>query len=112
MNASDIRKEMANLGWQSTDRMTKEGWGDKVGYSIWFERWDWHEHKLLGNKACYHSHGYVFDGVDRIVHRASEIAKRAWTMDSEFPPDQLIHGELQEGLMKDTVLQLRHKQIS
>jgi len=41
--AMHIRAAMAAEGWQSQDRITKQGWGGETyGYQIWFSRWDWH----------------------------------------------------------------------
>lgn len=95
-----LRIEMAEKGWHTEDRLTTEGWGNTVGYSIWFSRWDWHGKRLHGNRACYHAHGYVSDGVDKIVERAAGLAKSAWEIFPSFPPDQLADGSLRESVFK------------
>ena len=93
-----IRRAMAQKGWQSEDRLTMEGWGKNVGYSIWFSRWNWHGKRLYGNKACYHASGYVSEGIEKIVERAAEKAKLAWRAFPSFPPDQLANGKLRESV--------------
>ena len=89
---------MAQKGWQSEDRLTMDGWGKNVGYSIWFSRWTWHGKRLLGNKACYHASGYVSEGIENNVVRAAEKAKLAWRAFPNFPPDQLANGKLRESV--------------
>lgn len=76
-----IRREMAELGWDSEDRMTDTGWGGKVGYSIWFFRYDWHEHDFRecgGFKTCFHGHTENLDKIDQAVKETAERAKMAW----------------------------------
>lgn len=86
-----LRAEMMAEGWSSEDRLTKMGWGATPGYSIWFERWDWHGQKtliLVGSKACYHAHTPSLDHILDTVREAAERARRAWRDFPDCPPDQ------------------------
>jgi hypothetical protein len=100
-DAMSIRLEMAADGWYSEDRLSDIGWGKgKPGYSIWFERYDWHgQHtlKINGKKACYHSHTPDLTKIDEVTQRAAERARRAWRDFSDVPPEQGLQGELSPG---------------
>lgn len=41
-----IKLSMAKLGWNIEERISDDGWGDSIGYRIWFKRWDWHGKEL------------------------------------------------------------------
>ncbi len=93
VSANNIRLAMSATGWRSHDQITDQGWGDKVGYSIWFERWDWHG-KKTGNKACYHAHTDDLSKIDETTQKAAEIARRAWAEFPEKAPSILVDGTL------------------
>jgi hypothetical protein len=100
MDAMQIRQSMAAKGWASEDRLTKQGWGDKVGYSIWFSRYDWHGKRalvLVGNKACYHAHTSDLSRIDEAVARAADRADTAWEHFPDRPPEQGADGSLTPG---------------
>jgi hypothetical protein len=67
-----LRLEMQKLGWDSNDRITWMGWGDKnehpYGYSVWFERWDKHVHYNL------HAHIKDCEKAPLAVARAALLA--------------------------------------
>ena len=47
-----IKLSMAKLGWNIEEIISDDGWGDSIGYRIWFKRWDWHGKEtltLIGN---------------------------------------------------------------
>lgn len=93
----DIRLAMAKLGWRSEDKLTDQGWGGKFGYSIWFERYDWHGKRTLvqvGSAACYHAHSSNLDDVAATVQRAADLAIKAWNDFPECPPSQGLGNEL------------------
>lgn len=48
----EVRKLMAAKGWESQDRITQSGWGEKVGFSIWFKKW----YPKMGFPFCGHAH--------------------------------------------------------
>lgn len=93
-----LRAEMQAEGWGSEDRITKMGWGDFFGYSIWFERWDWHGVRtavLIGTKACYHAHTPDPSKAIKAVRKAAELARVAYAMYKEAPPQQMADDSLQ-----------------
>ena len=52
--AMALRISMENMGWHSEDRLTKSGWAEGAGYSIWFTRWkDW-DHRPH-DRASFHA---------------------------------------------------------
>jgi hypothetical protein len=95
-----IRLAMTAEGWMSEDRITDMGWGHGViGYSIWFERWDWHGNRamaLTGNKACFHAHCGSIEPAAMLdtTRKAAALARRAWVEFPDAPPVQLVDGTL------------------
>lgn len=88
-----VRTKMAQEGWYSEDRITNQGWAGKVGYSIWFKRYDWHGKKamvLTGSAATYHAHTDDLTKIDDTVRKAAELAKRAYEF-IECPPIQVYN---------------------
>jgi hypothetical protein len=97
MDAMQTRQQMAEKGWSSEDRLTSQGWGDKIGFSIWFSRYDWHGKRtlpLVGSKACYHAHTGDLAKIDEAVSRAAARANDAWEQFKDVPPEQGPDGEL------------------
>jgi hypothetical protein len=99
-SALQIRKEMTLEGWASEDRMTDMGWGcdGKYGYSIWFERWNWHGKSTT--KVCFHSSTSDLDAITDCVERGAELARRAW---KEFP-DSVPRQDLGSKLVVDELM--------
>lgn len=96
-----IRIAMAEEGWTSHDDLTEAGWGGEFGYSIWFERWDWHGAlliKITGEKACYHAHRKGLDRQEMLeaTEEAAALARKAWVLFAceGAPPVQTVHGFL------------------
>lgn len=80
-NSIEIRKIMTSYGWSSNDKFTQIGWGDKFGYSIWFERHDWHgknTYSLTGNKVCFHRHINDLSEIDNITRECAIQALKAY----------------------------------
>lgn len=71
-----LRVEMANEGWHSQDRLSKMGWGGRVGYSVWFERWDWHGRRIGG--VVFHAHTPDLAQMLRAAQHAAALARKAW----------------------------------
>jgi hypothetical protein len=95
-----LRLELAAEGWASEDRLTRDGWSDGFGYSIWFRRYDWHglsTHTLTGNCAIYHWHVSDPTRALEAVTKAAEIARRAWAEFPQGPPALGVRGELTPG---------------
>lgn len=87
-SAEEIRIYMSTIGWMSEDRLSNLGWGNKVGYSIWFWRWDWHNVKL-GNKVCFHYHTDDLSKIDEVVAKTAIKALKAWQQFPDKVPGQL-----------------------
>jgi hypothetical protein len=82
-------------GWTSEDQLTTNGWGSGLGYSIWFNRWDWHGKKLTAFRATYHAHGLASEGIMRVAEKAASLAREAWAKFPDEPPNQMAHYVLQ-----------------
>lgn len=93
-----LRLEMWAEGWESDDKLTTQGWGSGLGYSIWFTRWDWHGKKLPAFRASYHAHGLVSDGIMPVAEKAAALAREAWAKFPDEPPNQLPGYSLANGL--------------
>lgn len=96
MTPTQIRAYMTALGWNSDDRMTDMGWGKgKYGYSVWFERWEWHGKHA--DKANYGAHiGSVSEyDIKKTIIKAAEQALEAWALftDPGRPPNVNAYGE-------------------
>lgn len=100
-----IRLRMAALGWISEDRITWMGWGldGTYGYSIWFERWDWHG-KVM-DRISFGGSTKDFSEIDAVTKRAADLALRAWR---EFPNsvpravnDTLVRDEMVSGFWQN-----------
>lgn len=85
-----IKLSMAKLGWNIEERISDDGWGDSIGYRIWFKRWDWHEKEtltLIGNKVCFTgatSDAFDYEAVLNIVYKTAKKTRKAW---HDFPRD-------------------------
>ena len=72
-----LRQEMAAEGWHSHDRLTEHGWGKgNLGYSVWFERWNWHGRHC--DSLCFHAHTDDLSRIGEAVQHAANLARRAW----------------------------------
>ena len=92
---NQIRIEMSKLGWISEDKLSWMGWGngEKYGYSIWFERWDWHGVQL-GNSVSFGCHDSDLTKMDECVRKAAKTTLKAW---DDFPskiPTVLANGKV------------------
>lgn len=95
----ELRLQMAAEGWESEDRITNAGWRDGMGFSIWFQRWDWHGQqtiKLTGSQACYHAHTPTLtpEAMLRSMREAAARARQAYANFEEYPPQQMADGTL------------------
>lgn len=85
-----IKLSMAKLGWNIEERISDDGWGDSIGYRIWFKRWDWHGKEtltLIGNKVRFTgatSDAFDYEAVLNIVYKTAKKARKAW---HDFPRD-------------------------
>ncbi len=103
VDAYALRVEMTKLGWSSEDRITTFGWGKKgdyevFGYSIWFERYDWHGNRC--DRATFHAHTDDLSRIPEAVLEAAERAKQAWEQFPDGPPRQLADNTLSDAYDK------------
>lgn len=90
-NSMEIRLLMKEQGWDSKDRLTEIGWGGKYGYSIWFEKWEWHGRstlKLTGDKVCFHRHTDDLTEIDAITSICAEQCIKAYEDFTDSIPTQ------------------------
>lgn len=107
MSAMEIRLIMKNNGWNSEDRLTKVGWANGFGYSIWFERWDWHNVKV--NKVCIHSHTGNLNEIDKITYETAVRCLIAWNDFIDSVPQQVADGSLEENIISTPFFRSRKK---
>lgn len=93
MTGAEIRKAMIELGWHSHDSYSTFGWS-KWGYSVWFERWDWHRER--GFNPCFHSHTDNPDKIEIAIKAAAQKALNAWDNFKDAVPVQLANGSVGE----------------
>lgn len=92
MTVIEIRLHMAKLGWQSNDRLTDIGSKDGYTYSIWFERWDWHNIRV--GRICIHSHTANLKDINDVVYGVAKKACDAYNTFTNSIPTQLVDGSL------------------
>jgi hypothetical protein len=98
VTAIEVRVKMAAMGWQSKDSIGAHGWSNnKYGYSIWFERWDWHGARR--DKITFVRTTPDLDKIDEETLRCAEVALLAWETfsDPDAKPYVDVHGELRNG---------------
>lgn len=79
----ELRIEMAKLGWDSDDRLTKFGWGLKGerGYTAMFDRWDWHGVRLgspVSFSASVSPSNLSPESIEEAWKRVAAKAQSAW----------------------------------
>jgi len=99
-SAYEVRLILGDFGWHSDDRMTEFGWSAGIGYSVWFDRWNWHG-KSCDKAYFFSSHppkGLSVESIDRTVKRAAVLAVQTWFQFQEpgNPPHLDANGELRE----------------
>jgi hypothetical protein len=100
-----LQLEMTSLGWDVETKISNEGWGDSVGYSIWFRRGDWHgklTYTIIGDDVVFmgtYANAADYNGVLRMVKRIVERAKKAWNDFPDSIPCQNVKGEVKQAVM-------------
>jgi hypothetical protein len=97
-SAMQVRLRMTALGWHSEDRLSDIGWGAKVGYTIWFKRWDWHGNSKRGAAVTFNRGTSDLTKIDEIVLECSKVALVAWDkyQDPMDLPYEDVNGNLVE----------------
>lgn len=87
-----LRAAMKEEGWNSHDRLTDMGWGKgNVGYSVWFERWNWHGRHV--DSIVFHAHTNDLSRIAEATAHAASLARRAWVkFDRDHCPRQSNDG--------------------
>lgn len=87
-----LRIAMRAEGWNSTDRLTDMGWGKgNAGYSVWFERWDWHGRHV--DSITLHAHTNDLSRIAEATGHAAALAREAWAkFDHDHCPRQSNDG--------------------
>ena len=100
-----IKQEMASQGWNIEEKISKEGWHGKTGYTIWFKRSDWHgklTYSLTGHQVVFvgmTENAFAYDSVVEVVRNTAEKAKKAWNDFPDSIPFQNAKGEILEDVM-------------
>lgn len=98
----DIRLLMKDKGWESRDMLSTNGWINGYGYSIWFERYDWHERNafgLTGHQVCFHRHTNNLSEIDNITKICAEQALKAYEDYTDCIPFQNAYNEIAKDIM-------------
>jgi hypothetical protein len=102
LNAMEIRLKMKEQGWDSKDQISESGWKYGYGYSIWFERWDWHGRNTLmltGHQVCFHRHTNDLNRIDETARLSAEQALSAYNEFTKSVPHLNANGEISEDLI-------------
>lgn len=100
-----IKQEMASLGWDIEEKISDEGWGGNIGYTIWFKRSDWHgkyTYSLTGQQVVFIGISEDINNYEAIlktVKNTAEKAKKAWTDFPDAVPCQNARGEVVKDYM-------------
>ena len=97
MDVNDLRIKMMERGWTSHDKLTHLGWGNRYGYSFWFERFDWHGHNGFG--VVFHFHTTDMDYIDGGIKNTARVALTAWNEFTSSVPAQMADGSVQTNAM-------------
>ncbi|WP_061342320.1 hypothetical protein [Clostridium botulinum] len=98
----EIRLIMKEQGWNSEDRLSDVGWGGKVGYSIWFRRYNWHGRNtisLTGHGVCFHRHTSNLGQIDHITRICAEQCLKAYKDYTDCIPYQNVYNETTKDIM-------------
>jgi len=101
MNTTELKLQMAQQGWNCEDRLSAFGWGKHRGYTVWFERWDWHGRTIdratyMASAAPSEQGTPSAEQIHKAVEKAMSLALRAWSQYTEpgCAPIVLANGEL------------------
>jgi hypothetical protein len=88
MKSMEIRILMKNFGWESKDSITQTAWKNGYCFSVWFERWDWHD--ISVGEVCLHTHSNNLDEMDIITYNLAKKALKACNFINEKEKDYEI----------------------
>ena len=93
-NIHKLKMQLANEGWNVEDKITSQGWGDSIGYSVWVKRWDWH-----GRAIDVQFNRHVSDAgneaeVEKALQELLSITREAWNKFPDSIPEECGKGTL------------------
>lgn len=92
MLAMQVRLIMKENGWDSEDSLSKTGWVNGFGYSIWFKRWDWHDVNI--GEVCIHAHTDNLTKINKITYDTAVKCLNAWEDFTDSVPHQMADNSL------------------
>ena len=93
-NIHRLKMQLANEGWQVEDRITSDGWGDSIGYSVWAKRWDWHGRAIDVQFNRHVSSAENEAEVEKALHELLSITREAWRKFPDSVPEECGKGTL------------------
>lgn len=93
-NIHKLKMQLVNEGWEVEDRITSDGWGDSIGYSVWAKRWDWH-----GRAIDVQFNRHVSDAgneaeVEKALQELLSLTREAWNKFPDSVPEECGKGTL------------------
>lgn len=93
-NIHNLKMQLVNEGWTVEEKITSQGWGDFIGYSVWAKRWDWH-----GRAIDVQFNRHVSDArneaeVKNALQELLSITREAWVKFPDSIPEECGKGTL------------------
>lgn len=93
-NIHRLKMQLANEGWQIEDRITSDGWGDSIGYSVWAKRWDWHGRAIDVQFNRHVSNAENEVEIEKVLQELLSITREAWKKFPDSVPEECGKGTL------------------
>lgn len=93
-NIHRLKMQLANEGWQVEDKITSNGWGDSIGYSVWAKRWDWHGRAIDVQFNRHVSNAGNETEVEKALQELLFITREAWNKFPDSVPEECGKGIL------------------
>lgn len=99
-----IKLDLASKGWDIEERITKEGFGSHLGYSVYITRYDWHGKftpSITGKPVTMHEHTDKMSqiAINRTLRRLERKAQEAFDKFKDSVPCMDENGNLVEDIM-------------
>lgn len=93
-NIHRLKMQLANEGWQVEDKITSNGWGDSIGYSVWVKRWDWHGRAIDVQFNRHVSNAENEAEVENALKELLSLTREAWRKFPDSVPEECGKGTL------------------
>lgn len=93
-NIHELKMHLANEGWTVEDKITSQGWGDSIGYSVWAKRWDWHGRAIDVQFNRHVSNAGNEAEVEKALQELLFITREAWNKFPDSVPEECGKGIL------------------